>query len=277
MSDVPPPPSPTSGRAWRVTRQALVTTGSASKTAAIWLARRTAAVYHAIDPDVRQSVADLPLAATTMLGARKRDIEALPDDGHAPIVCIHGLSGHRQNFFPLRGLLYLHGRRRVYSIGYDDAAPLEESARTLARVVEEIVAANDLGEETRIDLVAHSMGGIVARLAAFDPAFRRRIRHLVTLGTPHRGTLAARFMATPRTLDLRPDSALFARLDSQLPWPGPPSSPRFTAFWSQSDVFMLPASTATLPGADNRELSNMSHTGYLTRPSALIAIREALG
>lgn len=260
-------------RAWIVTRAALVTTAKASKTAALFVARSAKDVYFAVDPDVRQSVADLPLAATTMLGAKKGVIEPLPDDGYAPILCIHGLGGHRQNFLPLRALLWVHGRRRVYSVGYDHRAPLEESALELARAAEEIAERNELGSR-KLTVVAHSMGGIVARLALFDAGFRQRVEHLVTLATPHQGTLAARFLATPRALDLRPDSALFDKLNVQLPWSE--ELPRLTAFWSPADIMMLPATTASVPGGDNRELSNVSHTGFLTRPRALACIRDVL-
>lgn len=252
--------------AWK----ALQITGRAAK----WVGRKASEAYEAIDPDVRMQLGDLPLAATTMLGARTEPVSAMLDDGHRPVVCIHGMSGHRQNFFPLRAWLRLHERTRVYSFGYDDAEPLDYAVAALVRTVDEIVRVNALDDDAKVDVVAHSMGGLVTRLALLDPSFRDRVATVVTLGTPHQGTLAARYLATPRALDLRPGSAIFEKLAVQLPWA--PPLPRLVALHSTADILMLPPSTATLPGADNRELPKMSHSGYLTRPKALAAIERAL-
>ena len=252
-------------RAWKATVAAVKAAGLAT-------GRAAKRAYLAVDPDVRQHVADLPLAATTMIGRRRKPIEALPDDGHRPILCVHGWGGHPQNFWPLKGVLWLHGRRRVYSIAYEAEPTLEDGAAELSRALHAIVTANDLGADAEIDIVAHSMGGLVVRLAMLDDAFAARVRTIVTLATPHQGTHAARFLATHRALDLRPGSPVLARLASQVPWSGP----RLVAFWSPADVLMLPATTATLEGADNRELAGISHNAFLTRPRVLTNVERAL-
>jgi hypothetical protein len=116
------------------------------------------------------------------------------------------------------------------------------------------------------------MGGLVVRLAMLDSAFAARVGTLVTLATPHHGTYAARFLATHRALDLRPGSPVLERLASQAPWTGP----KLIAFWSAADVLLLPATTATLEGADNREIPGTSHNGFLTRPRVLTSVQRAL-
>lgn len=73
------------------------------------------------------------------------------------------LAGFRAEFFP-----------------YDWRAPIHESARELAKKVE---------EENGAHLVAHSMGGLVARAALKNPNLP--VRRFVMLGTPNRGSLAA--------------------------------------------------------------------------------------
>lgn len=258
----------------KIAWEALKLSGRATGRAAAWVGRKASAAYLSIDPDVRLHVADLPLAATTMLGPRVADVAAMPDDGHRVVVCVHGLAGHRQNFFPLRAYLRIHGRHRAYSLGYDDDEPLETAAIALVRAVEDIRRVNELAEDVKVDLVAHSMGGIVARLALLDATFAARVHTFVTLGTPHQGTLAARYLATPRSLDLRPGSPIFQRLAAQVPWA--PPLPTLIAFHSPADILMLPASTASLPGADNRELANVSHSGYLVRPRVLAQVEVAL-
>lgn len=82
-----------------------------------------------------------------------------------------------------------------------------------------------------VDVVAVSMGGLVARYAALDPALRNhersdeaapaapplRIRRLFTLATPHRGAIAARVpLPQPRVRDMRAGSQFLAVLDAAL-------------------------------------------------------------
>ena len=124
--------------------------------------------------------------------ARHRPIRPLPDDGHRPMVLVHGLGGHRGNFAPMRGWFALQGRRRTYSIGLPDG-PLGELGHRLVETLAEVVEVNGLGPDEQIDIVAHSMGGLVSRLALLDVETTNRVHTLVTLGTPHSGTHAARF------------------------------------------------------------------------------------
>lgn len=273
-SDVTPEDAERVRDAWEATVSALSTAGKATGRAAAWVGRGIAAAYLSIDPDVRAHLfADGPLLATTLIGPRDRPVVPIADDGHPPIVCVHGLAGHPQNFLGLRAILWLHGRRRFYAFGYDEREPLERAAEGLARFVDDVTRTNGLAPDAPVDLVAHSMGGLVSRLAMLDPALRGRVRTFVTLGTPHHGTLAARFLGTPRGMDLRPGSEVLAKIAAQVPWSG---SPRLVCFWSPADVLMLPATTASVEGADNRELQNVSHAGWLTRPRALARVEEAL-
>ena len=109
-----------------------------------------------------------------------------------------------------------------------------------------------------------------------DQATRSRIRKLITLGTPHTGTHAARFLATQSALALRPDSDLIERLDAQLPWPGPPDWPEATTYWSRADIVLLPPEAARLEGARSPEMEAMTHYGYLLHPTGWRAVYETL-
>ena len=124
-----------------------------------------------------------------------------------------------------------------------------------------------------MDVVAHSMGGLVSRLALRDPKTAARVHTLVTLGTPHRGTHAARFTGGKLMTALRHDSGLMARLGTDLPWRRPT---RLICFWSGSDPLMQPAETATVPGADNREVQGFSHLDWLMRRQAWMDVQAAL-
>jgi hypothetical protein len=271
------PGAPQGAQAMRRIGQGLAWTGAAIGRAAVAVGRSVAGAYLAIDPDVRRHAAQLPLIGLTLLGGRHAPVEPLPDDGHCPVILVHGLQGHRGNFLPMQTFFRLIGRRRTYSVGLRPGASLPELAADLARFAAEVVERNGLPEGARIDLVAHSMGGLVSRLALADPVFARRVRTLVTLGTPHAGTYAARFASTYYTLELRPDSATVAALQAQLPWRGPPELPRLVALWSRGDIVLLPPEAARVDGAENVEVDGFTHFSYLLHPESWMKVHEVLG
>ena len=114
--------------------------------------------------------------------------------GGRPILLLHGFlatpralgrlavrlrrSGYRAHCVDLGGLFGRFNTRTV-----------EEMACILAERVEQL-ACDHPGE--RIDLVGHSQGGLVGRYYVQKLNGAHRVRHLVTLGTPHRGTPWAR-------------------------------------------------------------------------------------
>src|SRR5262249_18623573 len=146
------------------------------------------------------------------------------------------------------------------------APTIEENAEQLVRFVEEVFRVNELPADATIDLVGHSMGGLVARLALEDPKTSARVATLVTLGTPHSGTYAARFGGTLNPIGLRPGSLVLERLRSQLPWRGPPEQPRLVTLWSRADVLLLPAEAALASGAHAVEMVDFTHYSYLLHP-----------
>lgn len=69
-----------------------------------------------------------------------------------------------------------------------------------------------------IDIVAISMGGLVARSLAAANVPGLRITRIFTLATPHRGAkLALHFAPDPASYDMRPNSRFLAWLDGALP------------------------------------------------------------
>ncbi len=232
--------------------------------------------WNAVDPDLLRHAAQLPLMGLTLLGPSRPPLAVLPDDGYRPILFVHGLGGHRSNFAPMRLWFRLHGRARTYGIGFTPELTLEQMAVELRAAIREALAVNGLEHDAQVDLVAHSMGGLISRLALEDPQTAGQVAHLITLGTPHAGTQAARFARTPHIRELRPDSPVITRLSAQLPWPGPPTLPRLTSLWSHSDLLLLPASTAVVPGAENVEMPTFTHYSYLLDPTSAKRVWAAL-
>jgi len=111
-------------------------------------------------------------------------------------VFLHGLTG--DEFCWTWGAGEDYGARLARDLGYtpvylryNSGLHVSENGRAVAAVLEGLVEAWP-AEVRQIALVGHSMGGLVARSGAHyaaeqDQSWARRIRHVVSLGTPHLG------------------------------------------------------------------------------------------
>jgi len=88
-------------------------------------------------------------------------------------------------------------------------------ARVIAKVIEDFGADPD-GNTREVDVVAFSMGGLVARYAAMprDGEPRLRVARLFTIATPHQGAIAAEVMQPDqRVMGMRAGSPMLDELD----------------------------------------------------------------
>ncbi|MFH1466203.1 MAG: alpha/beta fold hydrolase [Pseudomonadota bacterium] len=261
---------------WSATGRFFGTLGTALGQAAVKTGQSAVAAYQAVDPAARRHLAQLPVMGLSMLGPRGAVVEPLPDDGHRPIVLVHGLAGHPGNFLALRQYLALKGRKRVYAIDFGSAENMDLMAAMLREFVATVLDRNALGDDAQVDIVAHSMGGLVTRLALEDAGLARRVACVITLASPHSGTYTARLGATTPTTELRPGSAVVERLARQLPWGNRPELPRLVALWSASDLIVLPGEGGQVPGAENIELPGYTHYSYFLEPDAWRLVHRVL-
>jgi triacylglycerol lipase len=105
-------------------------------------------------------------------------------------------------------------------------------------------------------LVAHSMGGLAARAWLATQTSATTVHRIITIGTPHSGTWLARFGSTLNALQMRQGDAWQKKLSAAEP---AERLARFTCFYGHADNIVFPASTATLPGADNRHIAGCAH------------------
>lgn len=101
-------------------------------------------------------------------------------------------------------------------------------------------------------MVCHSMGGLAAR-AWLRTRTGSSVHHVVTIGTPHRGTWLGRFSRVANGRQMRFDGEWveeLARHVHEVP---------FTCWFSNCDNIVFPVSTATLPNADNRLVYGVAH------------------
>ncbi|MFF1339969.1 esterase/lipase family protein [Streptomyces sp. NPDC058290] len=195
--------------------------------------------------------------------------------GQTPALLLHGFTDNRSVFVLLRRTLAAGGRRQVETYNYSPfTRDLRVTARHLARRVEELCERT--GQE-RVDLVGHSLGGLVGRYYVQRLGGEARVRTLVTLGTPHSGTRVAPFMdAHPLVRQMRPDSEVMAELRA----PAPGCRTRCVAFWSEFDELMDPTETARIEHPDlrveNVQVTGIGHLALPAHPAVTAAVRRAL-
>jgi len=109
-----------------------------------------------------------------------------------PVVLVHGLFGFDSIGLPGARLDYFRGIvRHLEQLGCQAHAVRLPGALSVPARAQELVVAIEALPHPRIDLIAHSLGGLDARYALAHLGLARRVRSLVTIGTPHRGTPVA--------------------------------------------------------------------------------------
>ena len=169
--------------------------------------------------------------------------------GRVPVLLVHGYVCNGGFMLPLKRALEARGiGARTHNLE-PVYAGLDDYADALARRIEEVCAA---AGTDRLILVAHSMGGLAARayLRKFGGA---RLAKLVTLGSPHHGTVMARFGAGENGRQMVPGNAWLEQLNrSEFVVPT-------VAVFSHHDNIVAPQESAILAGAKTVRLSGIGH------------------
>jgi pimeloyl-ACP methyl ester carboxylesterase len=145
-----------------------------------------------------------PLALGMTVRRRGSDLEltpaairrAYPNAKPRLAVLVHGLceTDEAWKLGAARHVPYGHrieielGYTPVY-VRYNTGCHISENGRALAQLLERLVSAWPVPVD-EITLIGHSMGGLVARSACHygaDSSCVAKVRHVFTLGTPHRG------------------------------------------------------------------------------------------
>jgi pimeloyl-ACP methyl ester carboxylesterase len=233
---------------------------------------------HLPDPyDASQGAQDAARAQGGSPGGRAAGAATFPASGSVqpPILLLHGFVDNRSAFTLLRRSLHRHGWTRIQAVNYSPLTPdLRTAAEQLGRHIERACAQSG---HARVDIVAHSLGGLIARYYVQRLGGDAQVRTLVTLGTPHSGTRAVPAL-TPHPLarQMRPGSPVL----TELAGPARGCRTRFVAFWSDLDQLMIPVSAARLEHPDlsvkNIKLSGIGHLSLPVHGTVAAEIRREL-
>jgi pimeloyl-ACP methyl ester carboxylesterase len=180
-------------------------------------------------------------------------------------VLIHGYLGNRSALMPLAAYLCWCGIERVLAFGYPSSEGIERGAIGLRDYLRRHVRGG------RIDLVCHSLGGLVARVYLQQLGGARRVDQCITLGTPHQGTYSSYWVPSRVGRELRPDSPLVARLRALRQRA---QSVRFLSIVAGSDNLVVPRVFAT--HEDVVRVPDLGHSGMLFSPRVFRIVARRL-
>ncbi len=197
---------------------------------------------------------ELPTAAT----ARK-----------IPVLLVHGYFCNRALWRPLAKRL----AERGHPVGSVNLEPvfgsIDDYTPIVAAGIERLRASSGAD---RVALVGHSMGGLAAR-AALRQVGTEQVAGLVTLGTPHRGTLSARRALGRNAAQMRLGSEWLRALAAAEPDEG---YPNVTVILTHQDNIVVPAQPQSLPGAQTIAFAGVGHVELVYAASVHQAVCTAL-
>ena len=201
------------------------------------------------------------IVGVTMLssGAGVADSAPLP-----PVLLVHGFRGSPARFDTMAARL-ARGGRTVYAI----ALPGQDNLVN-ARAIRTFAAAHHL---RRVDIVAHSMGGLSSRWFVKYLRGNVSVGHYVSLGTPQYGLWVACRAPLDYGGQMCPDGAFLGKLNSRDDTPG---TTKYTSIFSADDG-LVPASSSRLDGgACLVEDQGVSHPGLLSDARVYRQVVQAL-
>jgi triacylglycerol lipase len=186
---------------------------------------------------------------------RSRADRGEPDASGDVVVLQHGYLHNGAVWHPLTRALETRGYR-VFTIDQPLYASIDVMATRLAARIDAALAATGA---TNVTMIAHSMGGLVARayLREFGHA---RIKQLVTLGSPHHGTHHAFLALGTNGAQMRPGNRWLTRLAEHV------VSVPFTSIYSLYDTMIAPQDSSRMAEAINIEISGVGHVAMFDDP-----------
>ena len=191
--------------------------------------------------------------------------------GQPPVLLIHGFKDDARKMERLRCHLEAQGFR-AFSVTLRPSlgqVGLEELGAQVAAFVDQT-----FGSGEPLDLVGFSMGGLVARYYVQQLGGVDRVRRLVTLASPHRGTLLAWCIPNPGCRQMRPGSKFLRSLDADRDWL---RRVEVTSLLTPLDLMIVPSWSSRMDGARNLTKWVLAHPLMVSQRACLEAVVEVLG
>jgi pimeloyl-ACP methyl ester carboxylesterase len=178
--------------------------------------------------------------------------------GPRPVIVLHGYAMNRANFLPLAYRLARAGLGPIVGFEYWTLGRTAAAARQLAWFVEDVQRRTGAPQ---VDVIGHSMGGVVGRYYVQLLGGDGAVANLITLGSPHLGTDVSEFGVGHPTRELVVGSKLVQRLAQAQA----PKDTRVLTIFSHAD-HLVPAHTQLaldIPRAQRIVYDDLGHVSLL--------------
>ena len=197
--------------------------------------------------------------AAVVSAARPAGFLPLPGarrEGPRPVIVLHGYAMNRANFLPLAYRMSRAGLGPIVGFEYWTLGRTAAAAKQLGWFVEHVQA---MTGAPQVDIVGHSMGGVVARYYVALGGGDGAVHRLITLGSPHGGTDVSRVGVGHPTRELVVGSKLVTRLAAA---PAPQIT-RLTTILSHADALVPAGAQAEIVGAERIVYDDLGHVALL--------------
>lgn len=184
-----------------------------------------------------------------------------------PVIFVHGFFCNRGMWNPWLKAL----RRQNVPVIAVNLQPLFGSLDRYVATLEAAVQYAETLSDLKPIFVCHSMGGLaVRRWLVSDAMARSRVDRIVTIATPHHGTWLGRLAAFANVRQMGIQSSWIQKLIQTEQSLRPEGTYEgFVCWHSNSDNVVMPAWSATLPGADNRLIRGIGHLAIAYHPELM--------
>jgi triacylglycerol lipase len=193
----------------------------------------------------------------SLVAAVPRVEVASPARLDVPIVLVPGWLDTARDLAALRIRLLGAGASHVETITFaEPTGSNRDHAAEIDSVVTDVLA--ETGAE-RVDIVAHSMGGLATRWY-LKTHVNAPVRRAVFIASPHRGTLTAHLAWGEGRDEMMPDSEFLESLNAGA---AVPEDVEAMTIRTPIDTHVLPGESATLPGVEDHTVCCPTHQGLV--------------
>ncbi|MFC1737086.1 esterase/lipase family protein, partial [Candidatus Hydrogenedentota bacterium] len=237
---------------------------------------KTSRILSSLVIELRSSFALVLLRISSSVRRGGKPVLSLGAPG-CPVLLVGGFLSGASSANPLHSKLRRAGYHHVYtlSLPYWSLEP-REAAELISEKVARIRQATG---RDKVDIVAHGLGGLVARYYVFMLDGESCVRTLLTLCTPHHGSFFARIMSfavhPPGIKQMRPNSPFLEQLNLD---EGRRTVVNIVSIRSDADCTVLPDKSAFLRSpAVNHAVENAGHMSVLFSDEVFRLIKKSLG
>lgn len=186
------------------------------------------------------------------LKLRNPTLEAVPNN--IPVLLIHGFFCNGAYWLPMKRALQKRGVTHIFTLNLDPVfADINQFAQQVADKVTEIRARTGA---KKVILVGHSMGGLVSRTYLYQLGGHAFVSKLITLGSPHHGTVIAYLIGGMNVRQMRPDNTWLKELEKL---EAQQTMVPTVCIYSCHDNFITPQESARLSYAKNIPIAGTGH------------------